>query len=94
MTDTPRDAALRQMLTESQLQLEDALRAQLRDGRADPRAAGRDEMEQSDDNVRGDLRFAELRHLRASHSQFASARDALCGALPAVRRSARAETGR
>jgi DnaK suppressor protein len=73
MTDTPRDAALRQMLTENQLQLEEALRAQLRDGRTDPRSAGRDEMEQSDDNVRGDLRFALLQmksealaHLRAA----------------------------
>ena len=60
MTDTPRAAALRQMLIERQHQLHDALRAPLREGRADPRAAGRDEMEQSDDNVRGDLRFALL----------------------------------
>ena len=73
MADTTRDAALRQMLTASQHQLQDAVRAQLREGRSDPRAAGRDEMEQSDDNVRADLRCALLQmksealaHLRSA----------------------------
>lgn len=60
MADPIRDAALRQMLTASQHQLQAALRLQLGEGRADSRPAGRDEMEQSDDNVRGDLGFALL----------------------------------
>lgn len=77
MTDTTRDAALRQMLTVSQHQLQDAVRAQLREGRADPRAAGRDEMEQSDDNVRGDLRCSLLQMKSEALAQIRSALERL-----------------
>lgn len=60
MTDSHRDAALRQMLTDRQCQLQDDLHAHLREGRADQAAEGRDDMELSDDNIRGDLAFALL----------------------------------
>lgn len=60
MTDTQRDAALRQMLTTRRAELQDAVLAHLRQGRADRPAEGRDELERSDDHIRGDLSFALL----------------------------------
>jgi len=48
------------MLTDRKIALEDDVRAQLREGRVAAPAPGRDDMERSDDNIRGDLDVALL----------------------------------
>jgi DnaK suppressor protein len=60
MTNTQRDAALRQMLVDRRAELQDDIRAHLRQGRSDRPAEGRDDLELSDDQIRGDLSFALL----------------------------------
>ncbi|HUU34463.1 MAG TPA: TraR/DksA C4-type zinc finger protein [Vicinamibacterales bacterium] len=60
MTDTTRDASLRQMLTARRAGLQDAVLSHLRQGRSNRPAEGRDDLERSDDHISGDLSFALL----------------------------------
>lgn len=73
MTITQRNNALRQMLTERRSALEDDVHARLREGRAAAPVPGRDDMEQSDDNIRGDLAFALLQIKSESLAQLEAA---------------------
>lgn len=55
-----RDAELRSLLIDHRSALEHDVRTRLRKGRDDRLPEGRDEMQQSDDNIEGDLSFALL----------------------------------
>lgn len=73
MTTIQRETALRQMLTDRKRALEDDVRAKLREGRIEAPVPGRDDMEQSDDNIRGDLAFALLQIKSESLAQLEAA---------------------
>lgn len=73
MTATQRDAELRQMLLDHRRQLEEDLHARLRAGRAERPVDGRDDMEQSDDGIRGELSFALLQLKSEALSHLAAA---------------------
>lgn len=73
MTDTRRDAALRQMLTTRRAELQDQVGAHLRQGRSDRPAEGRDDLELSDDHIRGDLSFALLQMKSETIEQLSAA---------------------
>jgi DnaK suppressor protein len=60
MTGTQRDDALRQMLNERRAALQNDVQTHLRRGRQEGPAEGRDDLELSDDEIRGDLSFALL----------------------------------
>jgi DnaK suppressor protein len=60
MTQTRRDAELRQLLLDHRATLEADVQARLRAGRDEHPPEGRDDMEQADDDIRGDLSFALL----------------------------------
>jgi len=59
MTDTLRNAELKQILTERRRAIEDEVQSRIRGGR-DGRKEGGDELERSDADVQGDLEFALL----------------------------------
>ncbi len=61
MTDTTaRDAGLRQMLSERRREMQDYVQSRIRDGRADRPNEVRDEVEDSDADIQGDLDIALL----------------------------------
>ncbi len=60
MTKTRRDAELRQLLLDHRAALEAEVQARVRAGRDAHQPEGRDDMEQADDDIRGDLSFALL----------------------------------
>jgi DnaK suppressor protein len=65
MTDfTTRNARLRQMLCEYRREMQDELQSRIRDGRAGQPNDGHDDLERTDVDTQGDIRFALL-ELRA-----------------------------
>lgn len=57
---TPRHAELRDLLLDHRTSLEKDVQTRLRAGRAERSSEGRDDMQQSDDNVSGHLTFSML----------------------------------
>ena len=79
MTNLQRDAALRHMLNDRLVALQAEIRTHLRQGRSDRPAEGRDDLELSDDNIRGDLSFALLQLKSETIEQLEAALERLDG---------------
>ena len=84
MTNDQRDAALRQMLNDRLVELQDEIRTHLRQGRSDRPAEGRDDLELSDDQIRGDLSFALLQMKSETIEQVEAALERLEAATTAT----------